>query len=128
MKERKVIISYFFDTYALIELYKGNQQYLKYRSGIKVFTNKLNLMEFAAFLIREKRDSEISEMFRDLSKYNLDYNDAVLIGAAKMKIRHKSKYLSYIDCIGYLIAAKNKIRFLTGDEKFRNMANVEFVK
>ena len=128
MKERKVIISYFFDTYALIELYKGNPNYLKYRSGIKVFTNKLNLMEFAAFLIREKKENEISKMFKDLSKYNLDYDNVVLIEAAKMKLRHKSKYLSYIDCIGYFIAAKNKVKFLTGDEKFKNMLNVEFVK
>jgi len=32
------------------------------------------------------------------------------------------------DCIGYVIAERNKMRFLTGDEKFKNKKNVEFVK
>lgn len=121
-------MKYFFDTYAFVEIYKGNPKYLKYKSGIKVLTNKLNLMELAFFLRRENKESEIKEMFHEFSKFSIDYDDAVLIEAAKMKFEHKSKYLSYVDCIGYNLAKKHNIKFLTGDEKFRNMSNVEFVK
>jgi predicted nucleic acid-binding protein len=36
--------------------------------------------------------------------------------------------LSYADCINYSIARKLKIKLLTGDEDFRGLSGVEFVK
>jgi len=32
------------------------------------------------------------------------------------------------DCVGYVLAIRNNLKFLTGDEKFENKKNVEFVK
>ena len=32
------------------------------------------------------------------------------------------------DCIGYIMAKKLNIKFLTGDKEFENFLNVEFVK
>ena len=46
----------------------------------------------------------------------------------KFKLENKHKKFSYTDCLGYILARRNKIRFLTGDEGFKNMSNVEFVK
>ena len=119
--------SYFFDTYAFVEIGKGNPDYQKY-SGIKFLTTKLNLMELALFLRREKREHEIKELFTEFSRFAIDYDDDTLLEAAKMKFDHKGKFLSYIDCIGYILAKKHNARFLTGDEKFRHLDNVEFVK
>ena len=45
-----------------------------------------------------------------------------------MKFKFVKQKISFIDCIGYLIAKKNNAKFLTGDEHFRNKDNVEFVK
>jgi hypothetical protein len=36
--------------------------------------------------------------------------------------------LSYVDALGYVIATKMKIKFLTGDNAFEGMENVEYVK
>jgi len=36
--------------------------------------------------------------------------------------------LSYVDCIGYILAKELKVGFLTGDREFEGMDNVEFVK
>jgi len=33
-----------------------------------------------------------------------------------------------VDCIGYIIAKKSGVQFLTGDEHFKDFENVEFVK
>ena len=119
---------YFFDTYALIELYKSNPKYEKYKKGIGMIINKLNLLEYAYFLMREGRQSEVKEIFEKLSRFNVDYDEELLIKAAEMKFGFLKERLSFIDCIGYFLAKKNNAKFLTGDEKFRNMGNVEFVK
>ena len=41
---------------------------------------------------------------------------------------NKKSNLSYIDCIGYITAFKKEVKFVTGDDQFKNMKNVEFVK
>jgi len=119
---------FFFDTYALIEINKGNPRYKSYTSGIKVILNKLNIMEYILFLMREEREKQIEEAFRKLSRFNVDYSDEDLVAAAKMKFKFAREKLSFVDCIGYSIARRHNARFLTGDEKFKNKDNVEFVK
>lgn len=119
---------YYFDTYALIEISKGNPRYKRYKEGIKVLLNNLNLLEFSYFLIKEGKEKFVEETFRNFSRYNIDYDKEVLIEAAKMKFKFLKQRISFIDCIGYVLARKNNAKFLTGDEHFRNKANVEFVK
>ena len=46
----------------------------------------------------------------------------------KFRLKNKKMDLSYADCIGYIYACENNLKFLTGDEKFKDMDNVEFVK
>ena len=41
------------------------------------------------------------------------------------KIKRKP---SYIDCIGYMVAKRLNIKFLTGDKDFEDLDNVKFVK
>ncbi|MEK6893449.1 MAG: PIN domain-containing protein [Nanoarchaeota archaeon] len=119
---------YFFDTYALIEIYKGSNNYERYSKGVNLILNKLNLMEYALFLIREGKESEIQSTFENLNRFNVDYNDDILISAAKMKNKYAKEKLSFVDCIGYLLAKKHNAKFLTGDSKFESKDNVEFVK
>lgn len=85
-------------------------------------------MELAYFLLRIGRDDKISVIFNDYLRYNVEPSANALIEAVKFKFMHRKKKLSYADCLGYAVAKENKVRFLTGDEKFRNMDNVEFVK
>lgn len=120
--------SFFFDTYALIEIGKDNDNYKLYKKNIKILVTMLNLMEIAYFLIRENKEGEIEEIFNKLSRFAIPYTKKILIDAAKMKYQYKKARLSYIDCIGYILAKNHKVKFLTGDEKFKGMENVEFVK
>lgn len=120
--------AYYFDTYALIEIGRGNPDYEHYKKDVKVFLNRLNLLELSYFLIREGRSNEAKEIFEKFSRFNVDYDEGILLQSAEMKFRHLKKRLSFIDCIGYNLAKKHNAKFLTGDEGFRNMENVEFVK
>jgi len=120
--------SYYLDTYALIELGKSNPNYREFLKSTKLLTSKLNLMEVAYYLKREKRDAEIAFMFSALSKYHVDASDRVFLNAAALKFKHKDRKLSYIDCLGYWTARENGAKFLTGDEKFKDVEGVEFVK
>ena len=122
------ISKFYFDTYALIEIYKGNPKFEKYREGIKIILNKLNLFEFAYVLFKEGKKNDIKDAFQNYSKFNVDYDNEVLVEAAEMKFKRLKERLSFIDCIGYILAKKNNAKFLTGDEKFRHKENVEFVK
>ncbi len=124
----KLMTKYFFDTYALVELYKGSPTYAKYKEEVKILLNKLNIQEFIYFLIREGKTSEIEESFRLLGKFNVEYDNEILIKAAEMKFKYKDERLSYVDCIGYYLAKKHKVKFLTGDSKFEDKENVEFVR
>ena len=119
--------TYFFDTYALIEIYKGSKNYEPYSKDVKMILNKLNLMEYAIFLIREGKGNEVKEVFEKLDSFNVDYDNEILIEAAKMKNKYAKEKLSFIDCIGYLLAKKHNVLFLTGDSKFKDKENSEFV-
>jgi len=127
MKVKKINI-YYFDTYALVEIAKENPNYKKYKDNIKIILNKLNIMEFCYFLLREKKDMLVINTFNNLSKFHVDFSDDVFIEAVKMKNKYKERKLSYVDCLGYCMSKQLKIKFLTGDEKFKDIQNVEFVK
>ena len=43
-------------------------------------------------------------------------------------MRLKFKHMSFPDVIGYVVAKRLGIKFLTGDNDFKDMKNVEFVK
>jgi len=119
---------FYFDTYAIIEIGKGNKKYDPYTTNVQMILNRLNLLELAYFLLREGREEEIQEMFDKYSNFHVDYEDQELILAAIMKFKLKKQQISFIDCIGYILAKKHHAKFLTGDEHFRRMENVEFVK
>ena len=123
-----MVKQFYFDTYALIEISKGNPKYEPYKEGIKIMLNMLNMLEFSYFLVKEGKGNEVKEIFDKFSKFNVDYDQEILIKSAEMKFKSLKERISFIDCIGYNIAKKNNVKFLTGDEKFRHKENVEFVK
>ena len=123
-----MIKRFYFDTYALIEIGNGNPKYEPYREDVMIILSKLNLLEFSYYLFKEKKENDIKEIFERYLKYDVDYDQETIIKSAEMKLKFLKERLSFIDCIGYFLAKKHNAKFLTGDEKFRNMDNVEFVK
>ncbi len=120
-------MKFFYDTYALIEIHQGNNKYQNYLKGPIVLTT-LNLVELMYHFVRLNEREEGERYIQYLSAFVVEIPRHLLWQAMEFKLEHKKDDLSFADCIGYVYARENGMRFLTGDEKFKNMAFVEFVK
>ena len=65
---------------------------------------------------------------RRVSNFSIYLGDDTIFDAMKFRLKRKNQNLSYADCIGYTLAGKHNLKFLTGDKEFKNMENVEFVQ
>ncbi len=119
-------MKFFLDSYAIIEMIDGNLNYAKY-VGSDSATSIFNLYELAYKWI--KIDEKLAiKYFNDFLNYKVDIADEWIVDAARFRYKHISDNLSYVDALGYIIALKTGRLFLTGDNAFKNMPNVEFVK
>jgi predicted nucleic acid-binding protein len=127
-KEKKTE-TYFFDTYALVEILKGTPSYEKYKNS-KIVTTLLNLMEVHYSTMRELGVEKAVLFFNELKSFTIEFSEADILSANYFRYNQNKtgKKFSYIDDLGYVIALKKGIKFLTGDEEFKDVENVEFVK
>lgn len=122
------INTFFFDSYALYEIFEGNPAYEPYANNITIVTTRLNLMEFH-YGILVKRGKEFADrLFDEFLKFTVNITDDIIKASNEFRALNKSKKLSYVDCIGYTLAKFNGIKFLTGDKEFKDLDNVEFIK
>lgn len=118
---------HFFDSYALVEIVKGNSNYEKYEDEDPTCTI-LNLFELHQVLLREFNKQTADYWVNKFDYTLLEITKEDIINASDLRFNNKDKKLSGIDCIGYILAKKHNLKFLTGDKDFRNMENVEHVK
>lgn len=119
--------SFFFDSYALFEIYSGSEAYKKYKNKICV-TSKLNLYEIYLIILRNGDRVGAEKVLANYYQFASDFNENVIKDAAEMKIKMSKRDVSMTDCIGYALARQLGIKFLTGDKEFESLDNVEFVK
>lgn len=118
---------FFADTYALIELIGGNPNYKPYLSHL-LLTSQYNLIELYYHLLHDY-GQEIADRYLALySEFTVPISDAAIQQGMKFKLQYKKEKVSYVDCIGYALAQQLGVKFLTGDQKFRDKEKVEFVK
>ena len=120
--------SFFFDTYAFFELFKGNPAYKAYAREQAILTTKMNLFELHYHFLGSRGKAIADEIYDYYAQFAVEIDDAAIKLASSFRTLHKKRNLSYIDCLGYSIAKMRKIPFLTGDKQFRDLENVEFVK
>jgi len=120
--------TFFFDTYAFFELIGGNENYKPYTERIAIVTTRLNLIELHYGLLIKHGKETADRYYYELLKFAVDVNDEVIIKANEFRATLKSKHLSYVDCIGYVLAKSRNIKFLTGDKEFAGLDGVEYVK
>lgn len=118
---------YFFDSYALFEIISGNPNYKPYILSY-IVTTKLNIFELYNGLLRDVSKEEAEKFLEKYYSFVIDYNKEIIKKAAQLRIDHKKMDLSMTDCIGFTIAKRLGIKFLTGDKEFKEFDNVEFIK
>jgi len=120
-------VNYFFDTYAIIEILKQNENYGLYK-GKDVTLTIFNLAELYYSSLNDYGEVKANIIYEEYKKTVVEVDDDTFKEAIRFRKEHKKKDLSYTDCIGYIYAKRNNLKFLTGDKEFENMDNVEFVK
>ncbi|MBI4043286.1 MAG: PIN domain-containing protein [Candidatus Diapherotrites archaeon] len=117
---------FFFDTYAFFEILRKNPSYEKY-VGARPITTIFNLAELNHGL---KRDGKkyADEMTRKNEASLVEVGVEDVIHAIDFRLKFKSRNVSIPDSIGYVVAKRHGTLFLTGDQAFKDLPNVEFVK
>lgn len=119
--------TFFFDSYALIEVYKGSENYDKYKS-VKIITSYFHVYEVYNRLIQEFGEEEFRDFFQFLQSFCVNLKFEWIPEAVRLRRFYNKRALSYADCIGYVIAKDLGVKFLTGDKEFEDLENVEWVK
>jgi len=115
---------YFFDSYAIIEILNGSENYSKFINAEFIIT-KLNLFE-VYFKLLKLSEEKAGLFLRRYTPKAVDFDGVVISEACRLKLENKK--LSMTDCIGYVVSVKAGVKFLTGDKEFEGVKNVEFVK
>ncbi|MBS3099228.1 hypothetical protein J4462_03380 [Candidatus Pacearchaeota archaeon] len=120
-------VGYFFDSYAIIEIVRNNQNYLAYSEKDVTFT-VFNLAEIYYSVLNSFDEKIADEIYEAYKGAVVEISDKILKKAIKFRVENKKRDLSYADCIGYIYSLENGIKFLTGDKEFEGLKGVEFVK
>jgi uncharacterized protein len=121
-------IEYYLDSYALIAILEGNTNYRKVDMSHGV-TTLLNLMEVQYYLHSKGiPDEEIKDTLNYMLPMCINYSPIDSFDSVKFRFENKAAKLSYVDCLGYMLAKKRNLEFVTGDEGFRHFENVMFIK
>jgi predicted nucleic acid-binding protein len=113
-----------------------NPNYKKYFEEIQrkddSYVSEITLVELYHHIYHNAGSDTAEIIYSSVSNYlNVTkMNDNIIknAGIFRSDMLKKKKSLSYADCINYAISNRLKVRLLTGDEDFRGIKNVEFVK
>lgn len=91
---------------------------------------ELNLLEIFYRSLEQHGRRAASDILDTFSKYLVDFGLEDISEAMKLRLelRRDRHELSYADAIGYFLARKMGIKFLTGDRAFEELIGVEYVK
>lgn len=119
---------YFYDSYAVLAYLSDRPSYRSYFEENDGVLTKLNLMEIYYKLLPVHGTRATRRALYTFSKYLMDFGLNDIEGSMKLRSKLKSDGLdvSYADALGYYLASKMNVKFLTGDMVFRVLPNVEF--
>lgn len=122
-------MKFFFDTYAIMEIFQGNENFKKYLKN-DIITSKINILETYYHLLRTYDEKTANKYCDQLLGYveEIKYDDIKLAAKKRIEFQAIGHNVSFADCIGYAISQRLKIKFLTGDKEFKNIENVEWVE
>ena len=120
---------FFYDSYAVLAYLSGNENYRLFFEENDGLLTKLNLMEIYYRTLEVHGVKAASQVVKVFAKYVIDFGVADIESSMKLRLelKKKGRNISYADALGYFLALKNKVKFLTGDKWFEKLEGVEFV-
>jgi len=122
-----VEVKWYMDTYALMEIARGNPKFAKYLKG-EWLTSDLTLAEFFGVLLRKEGEKTAEYWHKKMAVGSVGVDRVTLKEAARCRQEMKKSRISFFDAYGYAYSVMNGCDFLTGDKEFEGLRNVEFVK
>lgn len=120
------MIEYVFDTYSLMEIIFGNENYLEFIEEDFII-NEFIFAELCYNLIKIGHPKK-EDYLKKYKEHIQNLNPNLINLAMEFRYKNKKKKLSMTDCISYIQSKELGIKFLTGDKEFENIDNVKFVK
>lgn len=121
---------FFLDSYAIIEMAKGNPNYREYREQ-PALTSRYNLLEVYYVLADHREEALARSCLESLGPSAVELQLELIPKVALLR-RHgrgtTGRRLSYVDAFGYVYAFENGYTFLTGAHEFEGMPNVRFAR
>lgn len=119
---------FFADTYALMAHFDGRASYRGLLDE-HFATTAVNLAEFAHTLLLRGR-TDVAELVGRLEHNLVEPSSKVAVAAAEFRrsANRAGGRISTVDAWGYATAQSLGMSFLTGDEEFRGIPGVTFVK
>ena len=100
--------------------------------GEELITSEFNMLELAYALTRDYGEEKAVEILRIVRVFvtivqprDADYARASTL---RLELRKQGRNLSLIDALGYVLAKRLNIRFLTGDREFKDLDGVEYIR
>ena len=129
-------MTYVVDTYALIEWFiQGNENYRKHFEAIDskgAFVTELTVMEFYHKVFhstgKDKADEALDVILGNMKVIDLNLEMIKQSAIFRSEMLREKRQLSYADSVNYIAAKGMRLKLLTGDNDFKGLENVEFVK
>lgn len=120
----------FADSYAFFARAEGNPRYIRVFASHATVTSALNVLEVYAVMLRRLEPSVALRHARACAAYLTPVPDDVAFDAAKFKRRMVSegRSCSTVDAWGYAASRRLGCRFLTGDQQFKGLPGVAFLR
>ena len=120
---------FFYDSYAVLAYLSDNPKYVSFFEENDGFLTKLNLIEIYYRSLEVHGARAASQIITAFAKFVIDFGLSDIEGSMKLRLRLKKdgRDISYADALGYYLALKSNVKFLTGDKRFKGLKGVEFV-
>ncbi len=124
---------YLIDTFAWIEYLKGSKlgkKAVQFIEKEKAFTSVINITEIVDKYKRENLvyGNDLNILLSKARVLNVDFHTAVVAGEINAKMKREIKGWGMADSIILSTAKLFNLKIITGDEHFRNIGNVFFLK
>lgn len=121
---------WFLDSYAIIEMARGNSHYSPYRYDTSL-TASPQLLEAFYILLEQGYEELAIASLRRLSSIAVYPPLTIIPNVARFRLSCKGatgRRFSYADALGYVYARERGYTFLTGAHEFEGLPGVEFVR
>ncbi len=114
------------DTYALVEINNGSPKSANLLNE-EIAIADVTMAEFYGYLYRKYNLKTADYWHRRLSFLCRPVPRDIMIKAIRFKVDNSKEDLSFFDCVGYIFALENGMKFVTGDKEFKGKPEVEFM-